>query len=313
MALIGSTGRQGEERLLVFDQEEQVIEIGAVPGPQPPALSILRRFSAPVTLQMEMTLEETLQLLAADDDPFSRWEAGQRLFRQVLLARAAAEPDATVESALIHALRQSLVDMDVQQGSELAVLLSLPGMAELEACQEPVDPLALFDAMQNWRSVLGCELKSELHDLLEQCRSQWSQPWPKGQGARSLTGVAWSWLLAAGDAQAPAEALNAVSGPSMTLARAALRALQRHAGPEREEALRVFYDRWKDKPVISTPGLVLRHPPEKWAQGSKTYWSIRGSITGTNGASCARRFHGQRAVVPCHRWQWLPIHRRADC
>ena len=104
--------------------------------------------------------------------------------------------------------------------------------------------------MQNWRSVLGCELKSELHDLLEQCRSQWSQPWPKGQGARSLTGVAWSWLLAAGDAQAPAEALNAVSGPSMTLARAALRALQRHAGPEREEALRVFYDRWKDKPVI---------------------------------------------------------------
>ena len=36
----------------------------------------------------------------------------------------------------------------------------------------------------------------------------------------------------------------------MTLARAALRALQRHEGPEREQALSVFYDRWKDRPVI---------------------------------------------------------------
>ncbi len=250
MALIGSSGRQGEERLVVFDQEEQVIEIEAAPGPQPPALSILRRFSAPVHLQMEMPLEETLQLLAADDDPFSRWEAGQRLFRQVLLARAAAQPEATVESALIDALRQRLVDTDAEQGSELAVLLSLPGMAELEACQEPVDPLALFEAMQSWRAVLGRELKSELHDLLLQCRSQWSQLWPKGQGARALTGVAWSWLMAAGDSKAPQEALKAVSGPSMTLARAALRALQRHEGPERDEALAAFYDRWKDKPVI---------------------------------------------------------------
>lgn len=250
MALIGASGRQGEERLVVLDQEEQVIEIATVPGPQPPALSILRRFSAPVNLQMEMPLDETLQLLAADDDPFSRWEAGQRLFRQVLLARAAAEPEPTVEAALIQALRQRLAEIDLKQGSELAMLLSLPGMAELESCQDPVDPLALFNAMQRWRAVLGNELKSALHDLLEQCRKEWSQRWPDGQGARSLTGVAWSWLIAAGDADAPAEALEAVSGPSMTLARAALRALQRYEGSEREQALSAFYDRWKDKPVI---------------------------------------------------------------
>ena len=39
MALIGASGRQGEEWLVVLDQEEQVIDIATAPGPQPPALS----------------------------------------------------------------------------------------------------------------------------------------------------------------------------------------------------------------------------------------------------------------------------------
>ena len=45
-------------------------------------------------------------------------------------------------------------------------------------------------------------------------------------------------------------ALAAVGGPSMTLARAALRALQPLDCPEREHALRQFHDRWQEKPVI---------------------------------------------------------------
>jgi aminopeptidase N len=62
--------------------------------------------------------------------------------------------------------------------------------------------------------------------------------------------VAWSWLAAAGDAEAREQALKAVSGPSMTLARAALRALRPIDCPERDQALAAFHDRWQDKPVI---------------------------------------------------------------
>ena len=138
MALIGSTGRQGEERLLVFDQEEQVIEIGAVPGPQPPALSILRRFSAPVTLQMEMTLEETLQLLAADDDPFSRWEELVRdCSGRSCWHRAAAEPDATVESALIHALRRASLTWMSNKDPNWRCCCPSPGWRNLRPAKNP--------------------------------------------------------------------------------------------------------------------------------------------------------------------------------
>ena len=250
VALVGEQGRIGDEQLLVMQEEQATLTLQAEPGSDAPALSLLRRFSAPVNVQLEQSLQESLHLLAHDDDPFSRWDAGQRLARQVLLARADGQPDAAVEAALIEALRQRLSAYDGAGGQDLAVLLALPGTAELEALQNPVDPLALYMAQRDWIAELGRQLSDPLHKLLEVCRGDWSQAWPAGQGARSLTGLAWSWLAAAGDADARQQALAAVSGPSMTLARAALRALQPLEAVERDQALDLFYQRWQDKPVI---------------------------------------------------------------
>ena len=250
VALVGEKGRIGEEQLLVMDGDQASLTLQGDPGSAAPALSLLRRFSAPVNVQLEQSLQESLQLLAHDDDPFSRWDAGQRLARQVLLARASGEPDATVEAALIRALRQRLNAFDGGGGQDLAVLLALPGTAELEALQNPVDPPALYAARREWIAELGRQLADPLNQLLDVCRGEWPQAWPAGQGARSLTGLAWSWLAAAGDAEARNQALEAVSGPSMTLARAALRALQPLEVDERDLALDRFYQRWQDKPVI---------------------------------------------------------------
>ncbi len=250
VALVGEKGRIGEEQLLVMDGDQASLTLQGDPGSAAPALSLLRRFSAPVNVQLEQSLQESLQLLAHDDDPFSRWDAGQRLARQVLLARASGEPDATMEAALIQALRQRLNAFDGGGGQDLAVLLALPGTAELEALQNPVDPPALYAARREWIAELGRQLADPLNQLLDVCRGEWPQAWPAGQGARSLTGLAWSWLAAAGDAEARNQALEAVSGPSMTLARAALRALQPLEVDERDLALDRFYQRWQDKPVI---------------------------------------------------------------
>ena len=250
LALVGEQGRIGDEQLLVMDGEQVSLTLQGEPGPAAPALSLLRRFSAPVNVQLDRSLQESLHLLAHDDDPFSRWDAGQRLARQVLLARAEGQPDATVEAALIEALRQRLTAYEGSGGQDLAVLLALPGTAELEALQNPVDPPALYAAQRDWIAELGRQLTHPLQRLLAVSRGDWSQAWPAGQGARSLTGLAWSWLAAAGDADARREALDAVSGSSMTLARAALRALQPLDVEERDLALERFYQRWQEKPVI---------------------------------------------------------------
>jgi len=211
---------------------------------------VLRRFSAPVHVRLDQPLEECLQLLASDDDPFCRWDAAQRLARQVLLARAENQPKPAVEAALIQALDQRICAYNGGDGMDLAALLALPGMAELEALQSPVDPLALDQAFREWTQEMGVQLQSSLRRLLELARAEWTLAWPAGQGGRALTSLAWRWLAAAGDATVQAEALAAVSGSSMTLARGALRALLPLESAEREQAMALFYERWQDKPVI---------------------------------------------------------------
>ena len=93
-------------------------------------------------------------------------------------------------------------------------------------------------------------MATRLRIRLDGVAARLDQSWPAGQGERQLTGLIWSWLAAAGDPKARAEAAEAVQGPSMTLARAGLRALQPIDCEERDQALRSFHDRWQDRPVI---------------------------------------------------------------
>nr|WP_255510604.1 aminopeptidase N C-terminal domain-containing protein [Cyanobium sp. LEGE 06143] len=188
-------------------------------------------------------------MLAHDSEAFARWDAGQGLLRQAVLARAAGQPDGGLEDALITAFARILHDPRLSEASR-AMLLSLPGLAELEDGPGEPDPPALFAALEALRALFGAALAAPLQAALERCTPQWSLDWPDGSGARRLTGTIWSWRAAAGDAAVIAAARAAVDGPSMTLARAGLRALQAREIPERQEAVDAFYQRWQSRPVI---------------------------------------------------------------
>ena len=241
-------------RLLVIDQPQQNLRLVGLPRQgHPPALSLLRHFSAPVILEMGRPTAELVHLLAADSDPFARWDAGQVLLRQAVLARAAGGTDGLLEEELIDAFGRILADPSLSEASR-SVLLALPGLPELEDAAVAVgaepDPPALFAALLALQQRFGVALAVPLSAALERCTPQWSLAWPAGNGDRLLTGTVWSWRVAAGDAQVAAAAAAAVQGPSMTLARAGLRALQCHPIAERQQAVEAFYQRWQHKPVI---------------------------------------------------------------
>lgn len=241
-------------RLLVIDQPQQNLRLVGLPRQHhPPALSLLRHFSAPVILEMGRPTAELVHLLAADSDPFARWDAGQVLLRQAVLARAAGSADGLLEEELIDAFGRILADPSLSEASR-SVLLALPGLPELEDAAVAVgaepDPPALFAALLALQQRFGAALAVPLSAALERCTPQWSLAWPAGNGDRLLTGTVWSWRVAAGDAQVAAAAAAAVQGPSMTLARAGLRALQCHSIAERQQAVEAFYQRWQHKPVI---------------------------------------------------------------
>ena len=241
-------------RLLVIDQPQQNLRLVGLPRQgHPPALSLLRHFSAPVILEMGRPTAELVHLLAADSDPFARWDAGQVLLRQAVLARAAGSADGLLEEELIDAFGRILADPSLSEASR-SVLLALPGLPELEDAAVAVgaepDPPALFAALLALQQRFGAALAVQLAAALERCTPQWSLAWPSGNGDRLLTGTVWSWRVAAADSQVAAAAAAAVQGPSMTLARAGLRALQCHPIAERQQAVEAFYQRWQHKPVI---------------------------------------------------------------
>ena len=238
----------------MIDQPEQTLRFeGLEPHSHPPALSVLRGFSAPVRLELERPISELLHLLACDSDPFARWDAGQTLLRQAVLRRAAGSPDEELEEGLVAAFERILAEVGLCDANRSA-LMALPGLPELEDAALAVagvcDPPALFQALLDLQARFGAALEEPLEHSLARCRPQWLQAWPEGAGDRLLTATAWSLRAAAGDLGARAEAAAAVQGPSMTLARAGLRALQCHDTPERRAAVAAFHDRWQDKPVI---------------------------------------------------------------
>ena len=256
-------------RLLVIDRSEQELRFVGLPRQaHPPALSLLRHFSAPVKVEIGRPASELVHLLACDSDPVARWDAGQTLLRQLALARAgcgkvdltgagvkeagspadSGHPEA-LEAELIDAFGRILADPSLSQASR-ALLLALPGMAELEEASPEPDPPALFAALEALRRRFGTALAAPLQQALEGCMGEWDAPWPLGSGDRRLTALIWSWQVAAGDRGAIAAAMAAVEGRSMTLARAGLRALQCHPIPAREQAMAAFHERWRDRPVV---------------------------------------------------------------
>ncbi len=250
-SLVAADGEPGEEQLLVLDQPEQTLVLeGLAPAEQPPALSLFRQFSAPVRWQADQSMKELFHLFAYDNDPFARWDAGQQLWQRLLLARAAGAVDSALEKQMQASLEVLLAADGEQDPAVLVTLLSFPGGAELEALQEVAEPLDLYLAGCALREQLGTALAIPLQARLEKMGPQLDQVWPEGQGERQLTGLIWSWLAAAGDQQVRDQALDAVTGPSMTMARYGLRVLQPLDCVQREKALQRFHDRWQQRPVI---------------------------------------------------------------
>ena len=107
-------------RLLILDQEERQLRFVGLPArSQPPALSLLRGFTAPVRLEIGRPPAELVHLLRWDSDPFARWDAAQVLLQQAVLARAVGAPEHQLEEELIDAYAAILSDPTLSQASQI--------------------------------------------------------------------------------------------------------------------------------------------------------------------------------------------------
>ena len=247
-ALIGeaSGAEIAPEQLILLDQAETKVTFEDIA--EPALLSINRGFSAPVNVDVERRDGELEKLAATDTDPFARYEAIQELMMRWLVAEAdGGAPDlGPVVRAVANTLRSNVLDSAYKAEAILP-----PNESMIGDRMALVDPDAIHAAREKLRSAIGRAMLGELTNAQRPSGLSGDDVSREAKGARRLRTVALG-LLAAGDPAQGAELAKAQfdSADNMTDRQGALTVLASLEAEQRDQALRAFYERFEDDPLV---------------------------------------------------------------
>ncbi len=142
-------------RVLHLREATQSFTFTDVPAGTVP--SLLRGFSAPVKLEDDLGDEQRYFLMAHDSDPFSRWEAGQKMAVKTLMGLVddihAGRP-LQLDEAFSDAFARTLAD-DRLDPAFAALALGLPTENYLAEFIQPIGPQAIHEARDFLRRALA--------------------------------------------------------------------------------------------------------------------------------------------------------------
>ena len=238
--------------LLELRQESQTFRFESMSSE--PVPSLLRGFSAPVSLQAGLSNEQLALLWSRDTDSYNRWQAGQSLAINVTRKLARhwhAKTPLVLEQVFSDTWSALLRDEEAEPGL-LAELLSLPEEPTLSAGLDQID----IDGHYAARAYIAGQLaRNNRQQLLERYHAL-ADAGPyvfsaEATGRRSLRNRCLELLLADPDQDILALCLAQIrSSENMTDGFAALAALCHVDCEERDEGLADFYQRWKHKPPV---------------------------------------------------------------
>ena len=232
--------------------------------PVAPVPSLLRDFSAPVVLECAYSEAELAHLLAHDSDPFNRWEAGQRLFGQLIrsaaqqMALGKAPADIVWPESVLAAARKVLLGNG--DPAFIAEALTLPGEATLAELMEVVDPEALHQARSSLARFLAGGLEADFARLYgELATTTTYQPDTVQVARRRLRNLCLGYLNELDSVDYRALARRQFDGSdNMTDQFAALSVLANASGEEGNAALAAFYERWQNEALVVDKWLAVQ-------------------------------------------------------
>lgn len=254
-------GGDQSTQVLIISKHEETFVFDAIP--ERPIPSLLRNFSAPVTVDYPYTDEQLIHLFEHDTDPFARWNAGQLLATRVILALSAtiAEREHWVVPQVLITAFSTLLEQPVDDLSFLSRLLTLPSEAYLHQQAAEIDVHAihqarlfcirsLADALQEiWRSHYDRYLQQQRPYVYEITQV----------GLRSIKNTCLFYLVESQAKEAAVLAFNQFkTADNMTDRFAALVALNHSELPERYEALDIFYKMYSEDPLVMNKWLTLQ-------------------------------------------------------
>ncbi|BAV65225.1 aminopeptidase N [Sphingobium cloacae] len=237
-----ATGGHKGDQLLMLTEAAQSFRFEGFAAP--PILSINRGFSAPVIVETNRSQADLAFLSAHDDDPFARYEAMQQLMVNGLIGRIGGQ--AVDEEAIVAAIRGTATDPQLDPAF-VAEAIRLPSEAYLGDQMPVVDPDAIHAARESLQQRIGAALEPLWRDIHAGTKANGFSLSPAAKGARKLRNIALHYLVAAGVEDGPAIAFAQFhEADNMTERQAALATLANGTSDEREAALDIFYNRYRD-------------------------------------------------------------------
>ena len=272
-----------------------------------PVLSLNRGFSAPIKLEANLSGEDEVFLMGHDGDSFNRWEAGQTLGRNLILAAYRGEDVSAGVAAYARALRQIIEDRSVDNAFK-ALMLGLPTESEIAAALGSyVDPDRVHHARDHVRSGIARQIADDLTAIWTATTENGPyRPDPASTARRALRHAALALMLLGDRPRGMSWALGELAHPhSMSAEMGALGALVHIECPERDAALDRFHAAHAHEHLLIYKWLMLEaqcigegaaarierlthHKDFSWTTPNKVYALIGGftggNITGFNAA-----------------------------
>jgi aminopeptidase N len=222
--------------------------------PSRPVPSLLRGFSAPVNLDIEMSEDDLITLIMHDSDGFNRWQAAQTYATRLLLRsveRLRAGNPLYHDSGFVSALA-SIIEKS-SDPAFTAQAVTLPGEADIaREIGEDVDPGAILAAREALRQDIGQDLQALLLSVYKRLTDTGPySPDAASAGRRALRNAALD-LFAAGNKGEGVQLARSQFGSASTMTDkfAALCVLAHIPGSERESALDDFYKAYEGEPLV---------------------------------------------------------------
>jgi aminopeptidase N len=273
IALLGEGGRRlpitmqgralGTETVLEFGVAEQSFVFEGVR--EPPVLSLLRDFSAPVKLTTDDDERALLFRLAHDDDAFNRAEAGQELFLrhlensvQKLQSKEPALPPSQALLAAMDTALQGALRGDADP-SLLALALAPPGIDVVGDRLPWADYASAHTAREHLMTAIATSLSSTLTAVAAKATAS------LGDGAYEFSPLAVGWRRLRNLAVAVLSRIDGAlverhlqHAKDMTDTQVALGLLAQTEGAARDAAFAAFFDTWQGEALVIDKWFALQ-------------------------------------------------------
>lgn len=238
-----------------------------------PVVSLLRGFSAPIELRQPLSKDQLTLLLAHEDDPFNRWEAGQKLFLGHILkdslgriqtdpqthdtthgtTHAATHDTTHVTVAFLSVLTHAEAEADPALQAEILTLPDQSYISEqVTYSGAPIHPAAVFHARHALKHHLASVHKDKLLEHYHRLNARNDGTITAEQiGMRSLRDTCLGYLMALDSPEIHQLATALLTNSHcMTDSVSALTALANSHKPDRQALLDDFYQHWKKEPLV---------------------------------------------------------------